>query len=127
MLGLALLAACGRRELSREQVLPLTAGDWKLASSIEPEPGSAPEPLPSLGVRRVFEGTYTGPGTIVARVYEMTSSAGGLDAIQRWKAAADTVTFHHEQFFATVRWEGPDRAAVTAFVRAFEAHLRGVR
>jgi hypothetical protein len=114
-----ILPAC-RQGADVEQLLPPAVSDvWK-RSAIEQAQGAADVE----GAVRHWDATYSGPGTIHVRLYETNSPAGGLDATQRWKPAPDTVIFHHEEYFATVKWENVDRAELTKFVRALETHVR---
>jgi hypothetical protein len=119
-----LLTACGNPAAPPERLLPPAIGGWERQQIQQSEYAQGADPLAVSGVRRVLATAYGGPGTIHVRLYEMSSQAGGLDAIQRWRPAPDTVTFHHNQYFAAVRWEDVDRAKLTDFVRALESHIR---
>jgi hypothetical protein len=123
-LVLLLLTPACRRGAGVEQLLPPTVADgWKRGAIVAAQGG----PGQPAGALRTWNATYSGPGAIHVRLYEMNSSAGGLDATQRWKPAADTVVFHHEQYFVTARWENVNRAELTGFVRALEGHIREAR
>ena len=118
----AALAGCGTRNTG--PVLPETvAGSWRRTSLREIPAGSAPDPLPRGGVHRAETASYEGPGSLEATVYELTSSAAGLDAVQRWPPAPDTVFFYAERYFVVIRWKNADRTALRAFVREMEQRL----
>ena len=58
-----------------------------------------------------------------ARAYELTSSAVGLDLVQRWRPSADTVFFNPGRYFVVVKWQQADRKALQDFVREMEKRL----
>jgi hypothetical protein len=124
LVGAVLLAGCGPRVEPPEELLPPNIGSWKRQEIQQSEYATGADPLAVSGVRRVLTTTYSGPGTVHVRLYDMQSQAGGLDAIQHWRPAPDTVTFHHNQYFAAVRWEETDRERLTEFIRALESHVR---
>lgn len=128
LLASALLSACSRDSRTAQPVFPETVADvWRLKEKRELSVSSAPETVPRASVRGVREGVYAGPGTVSATVVELASSAAALDAVQRWKPAADTVVFYKDNYFVVVRWRNADRKALTAFVRAMEKNLGGGR
>jgi hypothetical protein len=127
LLWFPLLTACGKRAVTREEVFPKMIGDWRLAASSDAPPEALREDGSPQGAARAWDATYTGPAVIRIRVYEMSSQAGGLDATQRWRPVANTAIFHHEQYFTVVRWEPVDRNELTKFIRAFEAHVKGLK
>jgi hypothetical protein len=120
------LAACGPRTKPKEELAPeIIADNWRREQVEELPAPSLPVGIPSSGVRRVIRANYSGPGTIQMDIYELTSSAGGLDMVQRWKSAPDTVVFYKDNYFASVKWAKADRNAVHAFVREAEQRLGG--
>jgi hypothetical protein len=121
-----LLTACGKPAVTRDRLFPAAIGEWKLSGSSEAPPGETGGEGAPQGALRAWDASYTGPGLIQLRVYEMNSPAGGLDATQRWKHAPDTAVFHHEQYFAVVRWEPMDRDELAKFIRAFETHVKEI-
>ena len=122
----ALLTACGKPAVTKDRLFPAAAGEWKLSGASEAPPESLQDGTAPQGAVRAWDASYTGPGMAQVRVYEMSSSAGGLDAAQRWKHAPETAIFHHERYFAAVRWETTDRAALTQLIRALEAHVKEI-
>jgi hypothetical protein len=125
LLSTALLMACGKPAITLERLFPGAIAGWTLSGASEPPPEIFREEAPQ-GAVRAWDATYTGPGLVRMRIYEMSSPAGGLDATQRWKHAPETAIFHHEQYFAVVRWEPLDREELAKFIRAFEAHLKEI-
>lgn len=126
LLSSGLLTACGKRALNKERLFPATLGEWKLSGSSEAAPDLLQQEGAPQGAVRAWDATYTGPGLVRLRVFEMNSPAGGLDATQRWRPAADTAVFHQQQYFAVVRWEPMDRNELAKFIRAFEAHVKEI-
>jgi hypothetical protein len=117
MLTVLASIACSHPPRSSERLLPRQVAEvWTRTSlhDIPPSPARA---------RRAFEATYEGAGKLTADVYELNSSAEGLDMVQRWKPAPDTVFFYKDNYFAVVKWSQADRQALTAFVRALEKGL----
>jgi hypothetical protein len=119
---LATMSGCGRRS-SNKELLPAAVGNWKRVSLREVPASEAPDVVPRAGLRRVQSAEYEGTGRIEAQVYEMTSSALGLDLQQRWHPAADTVFFYRDNYFAVIKWNQFNRDAVQDFVRGLEKHL----
>jgi hypothetical protein len=117
MLAVLASIACSQPPRSSESLLPARVAEvWARTSlhDIPPSPARA---------RRAFEATYEGAGKLKADVYELHTSAEGLDMVQRWKPAPDTVFFYKDNYFAVVKWSQADRQALTAFVRALEKGL----
>ncbi len=117
------LVACGAPREMPVLFPSVVAEFWKLKESAALPPSSAPENVRRLGLKRAERATYDGAGTITADVYELTSSAAGLELVQTWRPAADTVFFYKETYFVLVKWERAEKPAVTAFVRALEKRL----
>jgi hypothetical protein len=119
-----LAAACGRAPQVAEPVFaPALPGGWTLAASAEGDAAQAPEPLRTLGVRRVRTAAYAGPAKVRVTLYELGSEASAFEAEQEWRPQADSVAFHRDRHFAVIAWEGGTREAVTQFVREFEKRL----
>ena len=102
---------------------PPAIGAWNLKVAADVVASDAPETVRRLGLRRAQSAEYEGAGRIRAQVFTMTSSSGAFEAEQTWKAAADTVAFHKEQYFTVIHWENAERTAVSAFVREMEKRL----
>ena len=56
-------------------------------------------------------------------MYELTSSAVGLDMVQRWRPSADTVFVNPGRFLVVVKWQQADRQPLQDFVREMEKRL----
>jgi len=115
----AVVASSGCRPPARssESLLPVRVAEVWTRTSLRAIPASPP------GARRAFEATYDGPGKVTADVYELVSSAAGLNLVQRWRPAKDTVFFYKDNYFGVVKWSQADRPALAAFVRALEKGL----
>jgi len=118
VLGLLMLVACGRSRAA--PVFPPALGVWQLKSAQSFPASTAPELVRKTGTRGWWSAAYEGPGSATVELYELTSTPGGLDLVQRWRSSADTVVWYTPRYFVVVRWRGADRAAVGAFVRALE-------
>jgi hypothetical protein len=99
---------------------PTVAGAWQLKGSQSFPAATAPELIRKIGTRGWWSATYEGPGSATVELYELTSSAGGLQMVQDWRPVADTVVWYTPRYFVTVKWSNSDRNAVGAFVRAIE-------
>jgi hypothetical protein len=118
-IAFCLLAACARKPPAPE--FPATAaGEWHLKSTQALPAAAAPEFERQIGTRRWWKALYEGPGSATVEVYELTSSAGGLEMVQKWRPVADTVVWYTPQYFVVVRWHGGDRSMISALIRALE-------
>ena len=99
---------------------PTVASAWQLKGSQSFPATSAPELIRKIGTRGWWRATYEGPGSATVELYELTSSAGGLQMVQEWRPVADTVVWYTRHYFVAVKWSSSDRSAVSAFVRAIE-------
>jgi hypothetical protein len=118
-IGFCLLAACARKALVPD-FPPTVAGGWHLKSTQSLPAATAPEFQRKIGTRGWWKALYEGPGSATVDLYELTSSAGGLEMVQKWRAAADTVVWYTPHYFVVVRWHGADRPMVSALIRALE-------
>jgi hypothetical protein len=114
-----LLAACAAKT-QPPAFPPTVAGAWQLKGSQSFPAASAPELIRKIGTRGWWSATYEGPGSATVELYELTSSAGGLQMVQEWRPVADTVVWYTPRYFVTVKWRNSDRSAISAFVRAIE-------
>src|SRR5579863_5998917 len=88
-----LLGAC-TQNLQPPVFSPTVATAWRLKSSQSFPPASAPEQIRKIGTRGWWSATYEGPGSATVELYELTSSAGGLQMVQDWRPVADTVVWY---------------------------------
>jgi len=98
-------------------------GGWHRTSLRDLPAGEAPDPVPRTSIDRIRTAAYQGPGKLEARVYQLSSSAVGLDLVQRWRPSADTVFFNHGRYFVVVKWQEAERTALRAFLRQLETRL----
>jgi hypothetical protein len=114
------LGAC-RARTDAAVLLPEMVGAWRRGALREVPVESAGEPPARGSIRNVIRAEYAGPGRAEVTLYELSSSAAALDAVQRFRPAPDTIFFQRDTRFVVVRWQGsPDRKALGAFVRAIE-------
>jgi hypothetical protein len=99
---------------------PTVAGGWQLKGSQSFPAASAPELIRKIGTRGWWSAIYEGPGSATIELYELTSSAGGLQMVQEWRPVADAVVWYTTHYFIVVKWRSSDRSAVSAFVRSNE-------
>ena len=118
-----LFAACRAPERAAPALPDAVAGAWRKTATRGLAPAAAPEPLARNTVRRAVQASYEGPGKADVTLYELSSSAAALDAVQRWRPMPDTVFFYKDNLFVVVKWQGADRKAVGEFVRALEKQL----
>jgi hypothetical protein len=99
---------------------PNVAGGWQLKGSQSFPAVSALELVRKIGTRGWWSAMYEGPGSATVELFELTSSAGGLQVVQEWRPVADAVVWYTPRYFIVVKWRSSDRSAVSAFVRAIE-------
>ena len=96
---------------------------WIRKDLRELPPADAIPPITPASTLRIVSAVYEGSGRIQVSLYDLKSSAAALDAAQRWRPSDDTVFFYKENYFAVVKWENVNRAALGAFVRDLEKRL----
>jgi hypothetical protein len=117
------LGAC-RDKAPLPELLPETVANvWHRNSLRETPVSEAPDPVPRTSVNRLQTAGYEGPGKLEARVYELSSSAVGLDLVQRWRPSADTVFVNPGRYLVVVKWEKADRQALRDFMNELERRL----
>jgi hypothetical protein len=99
---------------------PSVASGWRLKGSQSFPAASAPDLVRKIGTRGWRRATYEGPGSATVELFELTSSAGGLQMVQEWRPVADTVVWYTPRYFIVVKWRSSERNAIAAFVRAIE-------
>jgi hypothetical protein len=118
-----LLSAC--KQGAAPPVFPASVSDaWRLKSSQNFPAGSAPELVRKIGTRGWWRAGYEGPGSATVEVYELTAPPRGLEMVQRWQPAADTVVWYTPRYFVVVKWQSADRAAVGALIRSLEKQFQ---
>jgi hypothetical protein len=115
-----LVAACGSSAPARPDIPQSVSPGWKLVSlnkSGMPE-GLAPEGAPSC-----WKAAYTGSGSADVWLCWYRESANAFEAVQRARAAAQTVKFQEGQYFVMVQWNGAQKTELTALVRGIQRAL----
>src|ERR1039458_3692592 len=106
LLAMALtFTGCRRAAMPMADVFPETVGSWHRVSLADLTAAQAPDAAPAAA-ERIRAAVYEGPGKVEARVYQMTSAAVALDAVQRWAQTSNTVVFESDRFFVVVKWPG---------------------
>jgi hypothetical protein len=117
------LSACREKSPPLDLLPETVANVWRRGSLRELPVSEAPDPVPRMSVMRLQTAVYEGPGHLEARVYELTSSAVGLDMVQRWRPSADTVFVNPGRFLVVVKWQKADRKDLHDFVSDLEKRL----
>lgn len=99
------------------------SGGWHLAFLQEEPPDSAPYPVPRAGLRKWWKAQYDGPATVRLQIYELRAATAGLDLVQKWRPAANTVTFYTDRYFTVVDWDRADRDSLRSLVGRLEKAL----
>jgi hypothetical protein len=117
------LSACRQSTPPFDPFPEVVAGVWRRTSLSDPPVSESPDPVPRTSVTRLRTAVYEGPGRLDARAYLLTTSAVGLDLVQRWRPSAETVFFNPGQAFVVIKWQQADRKALQDFVREIERRL----
>lgn len=80
-----------------------------------------------MGTRGWWRAAYEGAGSATVELYELTSSAGGLEIVQKWRPVANAVVWYTPRYFVVVRWNSDNRSAVVAFIHAIQKEFAGER
>jgi len=98
---------------------PQQLGGWNLQKSETKLPAQAPKEVGRFRVLAYERVVYTGEdgAVVTADVFELESSAAGLELEQTWRPAADTVAVHKGSFFTVIHWQNADRDKVTQLIR----------
>jgi len=120
LLSLLVLTCCSHGANESPKLPENAPFGWQLKSVAETKPELAPETVRQLGFSRSWRAEYGGPGTAHVDLYRLKSEAAGLEMTQRWRPAANTVTFFNARYFTVIVWDRVDRAALTALVKELE-------
>jgi hypothetical protein len=118
-----LVAGCAKPGVPRTNLLPESLGVWRRTALQEVSNPADTDVIPRGSIRRVQKARYEGAGNADVTLYELTSSAAALDAVQRWRPAPDTVFFYRDEFFVVVKYQDAERKALNALVRDLDKHL----
>ena len=81
---------------------------------------TAPDLIRKSGKRGWWSASYVGPGSATVELFELSSSAAGLQMVQDWRPVADAVVWYTPRYFVVVKFHNSDRSAVSAFIRALQ-------
>ena len=114
-----LLSACTQKA-PPPTFSPTMAGAWRLKESKGFASATAPEFIRKIGTRGWWSATYEGPGSATVELYDLTSSAGGLQMVQEWRPVANAVVWYTPRYFVVVKWQSVDRTSIGLLVRALQ-------
>lgn len=122
--GALALTGCGGDKAPGKPDLPESVTPGWARKSLEQAP--APAGLPEGSKPECWKAVYTGSGTASAEVWACgyTYGGGAFDAMQRTRAAADTVKFQEGKYLVLVKWAGGSKEEITALVRAVQRTLK---
>jgi hypothetical protein len=83
--------------------------------------------VPAAGLLRAVQLVYDASNPIQLTVYETTSSAVALEAIQTWRAQTGAYAVQIGRLFVIAQSEKPDPAGMRAFLADFEKQLNSQR
>ncbi len=124
ILSVLVLAACSNQESAPPRLPPSASFGWQLQSLHAGKPESAPPSVRAIGFGKVWRAEYGGPGTAHVDLYQTKSEASGLEMMQKWRAAADTVALFNNHYFVVISWEKAERPAITALLSSLEKALK---
>ncbi|MGI8990001.1 MAG: hypothetical protein ACR2I2_10500 [Bryobacteraceae bacterium] len=123
-ISLLFLGSCTKTEAEFPALPETIAGGWHLASLQEAPLHSAPDPVRRTGLRKWWKARYDGPATVHLQIYELRTGPAALDLVQKWRPAANTVTFYTDRYFTVVDWDRTDRDALRSLIGRIEKALR---
>ncbi len=118
------MTGCGGEKSPDKPDLPESVTPGWARKSLEP--AAAPAGLPEGAKPECWKAVYTGSNNAAADVWAcgFTSDGGAFDAVQRTRAAADTVKFQEGKYLVLVKWAGGSKEEITALVRAVQRVLK---
>jgi hypothetical protein len=115
-----LLAACGSAPPAKPDIPQSVSPGWKLSSL---DKSALPPGLSSDGAPDCWKGTYSGSGSADVWLCWYRESANAFEAVQRARAAAQTVKFQEGRYFVLIQWNNVQKADLTALIRAIQKAL----
>jgi hypothetical protein len=116
--------SCGRPSQSLKDRLPgQVQRAWILKQTETLPAEEAPAVVRSLGMRQAIKAGYEGNGHITVKVFEMNVEASAFELIQKWRQQ-DGLAMYKGPYFFVAEGNGPDQAAVSSFLRAFQQELK---
>ena len=123
-ISLLFIAGCTKTGASPPPLPDTVAGGWHRVALQEAPLDAAPDLVRRTGLRKWWKAEYDGPGTVHVKIYALHSGGAGLDLVQKWRPAANTVTFYTDGYFTTVDWDRADRVALRSLVAALQNSLK---
>ncbi len=123
-ISLLFLAACADSGGTPPDLPKTIAPDWQLGSVTPASMAAEPE-LFRTHAKASWVVLYRGENTAFVRIYRLKGSASGLDLVQRWRPAPNSVVFYTPKYFVTVEWRVNDREALRMLVAKLEQVLKG--
>ena len=120
---LLFLTGCADRSKTPPALPQTIAPDWQLGSVTPANMAAEPELL-RRNATASWVVLYRGANTAFVRIYRLKSSASGLDAVQKWKPAPNSVVFYTPRYFVTVEWRVNDREALRLLIAKLEEVLK---
>ena len=106
------------------QVLPLELkGGYKLNDNRSTPVGETAQLARQLGLRSAREAQYSGPAIVHVTLYEMTTSAGAFELVQKWKPEPGKLHFSQGPYFLLLESQSPPRQ-LQAFASALDSALK---
>jgi hypothetical protein len=124
LISLLFLTACTDNGSTPPDLPKMIAPDWQLGS-VTPANMAAESELLRSHAKASWVVLYRGENTALVRIYRMKGSASGLDLVQRWQPAPNSVVFYTPKYFVTVDWTVNDREALRMLVAKLEQVLKG--
>lgn len=122
-ISLLFIGGCTKTGASVPPLPESAPGGWHRVALQEAPLAAAPELVRQTGLRQWWKAEYAGPGSVHLQVYALNSGASGLDLVQKWKPAANTVTFYTDRYFTAIDWDGADRVALRSLISAVQKSL----
>jgi hypothetical protein len=95
----ATLTSCGGGKPGAPLALPLTAGEWTLATEEPMRAEEYPQVLATLGIVDGRVAQYSGPSPVTVRVFRMKSPTVAFEALQKWKPEKGVMHFYRGAYF----------------------------
>lgn len=98
-----LLTACSRSDTTLEDLLPKSAGTWRLENMRPLSPELVPSQLRSAGLRAAIRATYSGPGPgdCNVEVYDVGSQTSAFELVQKWRQSEHPALYSGKYFLIT--------------------------
>ena len=122
-ISLLFIGGCTKTGASAPPLPETVSGGWHRIALQEAPLGTAPDLVRRTGLRKWWKAEYGGPVSVHLQIYALKTGAAGLDLVQKWRPAANTVTFYTDRYFTAIDWNGADRVALRSLVAAVQKSL----